>query len=157
GKFKLIIKNNNNAQIMGKSDFVVSNGQVTVGNPIEIFYGNLGSLNNPDDLNFSLGYYAIGDKNYELLNKFLIEVGQNQSVQISYTSTFTNSSTYETSAIEYYDNFHQLGPIYRGWGQFFYNENYDASNIISDDDGKLINEDIIDNPEDNINGGITPP
>jgi len=158
GEFQFIVKNNNGT--IGKRLITIENGVISINNttPIaNIFQGNLATTTDQNLTNFYMGFYADGMTNKILVKKYL-EATQttngDASVEISYD--FSNpSASYTTSAIEFYKNeYPHLGPLNRGWGQFFYNENYDGGEQPSDATGNLINPDIVDNPQLSIDFNI---
>jgi len=143
GEFILVVKDEA-GWVIGKKKLQVEN-QVIIpedNNPIEIFSGVL-STSGP--VKYNIGYYAIGNQNSSVLQKYIEAVGEDDSVLLSYNFSIQNS-TIKVPALEYYRNLQHLGPLNYHWGQFFYNENYDPSNIVSDNIGKLINNSIVENP-----------
>ncbi|OUR97633.1 hypothetical protein A9Q86_15585 [Flavobacteriales bacterium 33_180_T64] len=146
GTFVFVVKLPNYTK--GKIRIDVIDGVITPEStiPIGIFDGDL-DIPLPGTIVSFIGYYSIGKNNKELLRKYIDAAGINQSVEVSYNWSNPNAM-YTTGAHEYYNNeMPHLGPLYRGWGQFFYNENYDGGGMAGDVFGNLINKDIVENPE----------
>ncbi len=155
GEFRFIVKRRNNdvSEVVGKRLITIENGVISIDDttPIaNIFQGNLSTTTDPDLTHFYMGFYANGVTNKALVKKYLEATqisGTGASIEISYNFS-DPSASYTTNAIEFYnDEYPHLGPLHRGWGHFFYNENYDGGEQLGDNIGNLINQDIVDNPQ----------
>lgn len=155
GQFHLLIKNK--SQVLGKIKLEVIDGVLTTitnGQAIKVYDGNLALPPTNYNRRLYIGYYADGIENKKLLKKYIQATGQTKSVGLSYNWN-QSSAIYYSSSIEYTRNdFPTFGPVFRGWGHFFYNESQGDENFIGDSFGQLIDPAILENPF--VNGYINP-
>lgn len=105
----------------------------------QVFNSDPYAIQESESIRFN--YYAVGDHNKELLQKYLEEVGYDTSVFIE--SLSSQFFTFFTGATEYYNTNKHLGSMIGNRGMFFYNDQVVENDMPEDGFGKLINQESV--------------
>ncbi len=161
GWFYFVVKRN--GILLGKRKVTIQNGQIQIDGPaIEVYTGDATS----EQVKISTEFFVTGANNLRLFNDYTAAVSDHLCYN-SYTSkglgnvvigTEHEWNNYSVSDYQHFWRYtvdaHQrvkehLGTLYRGWGQFMYNDEFDnATSPVTPNDSysKLINNAIIENP-----------
>ena len=77
-----------------------------------------------------------------------MSVGNTKGVLLGYN---WQGNSLKINAVSYFNDLSNYGSMHGNFGQFYYNDNYDDSNIPEDNIGKLINHDLLVNTSNNYN------
>lgn len=160
GVFSFVMKKD--GITLGRRIVTINAGVITLDNDDPIpFYSGIASLSNQPKVTFE--FYVEGKQNLRVFKKYTNAV----SYHPTYTSGIGNVIIGHQNEWDMqfgFDNYNHywrfkadannnnkryLGNMYRGWGQFLYNDVFDISSLPSDSYSKLINNNIIDLFEDN--------
>ncbi|UPQ78288.1 hypothetical protein M0M57_11730 [Flavobacterium azooxidireducens] len=138
GKLHFVVKNN--GKLVGSRSLVVNNGslQSLSGLPA---YDNPIPMDNLIGSQIEIGFYAENDqanKGGELLVAKL-QAAVNSTVRISYSGS---NYSVPNSNVNLHHRYNRFGPMYRQWGQFFYNP-AQVTGATTSTYGNLIKEDVL--------------
>ena len=144
GEFLLVVKKGGIP--IGKRKVQIKDGQIILpdDSPISVHNGPLGNWSGK--IYFS--YYVTGNTNKEVYQKYLLSVGNTKGVLLGYN---WQGNSLKINAVSYFNDLSNYGSMHGNFGQFYYNDNYDDSNIPEDNIGKLINHDLLVNTSNNYN------
>ncbi|HRZ32036.1 MAG TPA: SpvB/TcaC N-terminal domain-containing protein, partial [Flavobacterium sp.] len=138
GKLHFVVKNN--GKLVGSRSLVVNNGSLQSVSSLPA-YDNPIVMDNLIGSEIEIGFYAENDqenKGGELLVAKL-QAAANSTVRISYSGS---NYAVPKSNVNLHHRYNRFGPMYRQWGQFFYDP-AQVSGATATTYGNLIKEDVL--------------
>lgn len=144
GIFYMIVKRN--GLLVGKTQLSIVDGNVYYDNNPILFEPAININNSSSQFEYTVGFYTDNKEDSDVINKYLLATN-NMPVLVGYDFTLPeNSSSYLPIQVDNcFNSLQHFGTMYKEWGQFFYNDDFDSSTTIPFDiHGKLLNKDLID-------------
>lgn len=144
GIFNMVLKRN--GQLVGKTQISIIDGNVYSDNSPIFFDLAINIYNTNSQFEYTVGFYTEDKEDSGVINKYLLATN-NAPVLLGYDfSQPQNSNKYLAIQVDNcFNSLRRFGTMYKEWGQFFYNDDFDNTNSMpSDGHGKLLKKELID-------------